>query len=147
MPALPANASALHVQRRSVIKKSEAIPTKYFRAKDLPNGWTLTAEIEMARMEKFEADRAKGDAEKMVVYFRRQKSGLVVGSIVWDQFIEVTGEEDSEDWPGHVVELFKTTTPFGREVVPCVRVRKASEPPKKTSKKPAAPHDDEEAAA
>jgi hypothetical protein len=124
------------------MRKSDAIPTKYFRAKDLPDGWTLTAEVEMARMEKFEGDRGKGDSDKMVVYFRRQKSGLVVGSVVWDMFIDVTGEEDSDHWKGHVVELYKTTTPFGRETVPCVRVRKASEPPKK-AKKPVVHHDDD----
>lgn len=116
------------------MRKADAYPSKYFRAADLPDGWTLTAEVELARMEKFEGDRGKGATEKLVAYFRRQKSGLVVGPTVWDQFIDVTGEEDCDDWKGHVVELFKTTTPFGRETVPCIRVRKPAE----TKKKPAA---------
>ena len=61
------------------MRKNEAYPSKYFKAKDLPNDWTLTVEVEMARMEKFENGRGKEEAEKLVVYFRKQKSGLVTG--------------------------------------------------------------------
>jgi hypothetical protein len=113
------------------------MPSKYFRAKDLPENWSLQVEIELARLEKFEGERGGQSTEKMVVFFRGQKSALVVGSIVWDQIVEVTGEEDSDAWKGHVVELYKTTTPFGREVVDCIRVRKPSA--KKALAKKAAP--------
>jgi hypothetical protein len=78
------------------VRKSEAMPTKYFRAKDLPENWSLQVEIELARLEKFEGERGGQSTEKMVVFFRGQKSALVVGSIVWDQIVEVTGEEDSD---------------------------------------------------
>jgi hypothetical protein len=123
------------------MRKNEAYPSKYFKAKDLPNDWTLTVEVEMARMEKFENGRGKEEAEKLVVYFRKQKSGLVTGPVVWDQFIEVTGEEDSDDWKGHLVELYRSTTQFGGDMVPCIRVRKPDAPPKKPAKK-SAPKED-----
>jgi hypothetical protein len=121
------------------MRKSEAYPSKYFRAKDYPDDWTLTVEIEMARMESFE--NGKSNRERLVVYFRKQKSGLVVGPIIWDQFIEATGEEDSDDWKGHRVELFRDWTNFQGKNVECIRVRKAGEPPPKKSKK-SAPKDD-----
>ena len=120
------------------MRKSDACPTKYFRAADLPADWELTAEIEMARIETFEGDRDKGDAEKLVVYFRKQKSGLVCGPTIWDQLIEATNEEDSDDWPGHLVQLYRTMVQFGPKSVPAVRVRAAPEPvAKKPAKKPA----------
>jgi hypothetical protein len=122
------------------MRKSDAMPSKYFRAKDLPEEWTLQVEIELARLEKFEGERGKESTEKMVVFFRRQKSALVVGSVVWDQIVEATGgEEDSDLWKGHVVELFKTTCQFGREEVDCIRVRKAAQKaaPKKAALKAA----------
>jgi hypothetical protein len=123
------------------MRKSDAMPSKYFRAKDLPDGWTLQAEVELARLEKFEGEgRGKESTEKMVVYFRRQKSALVVGSVIWDQIVASTGgEEDSDLWKGHVVELFKTTCQFGRETVDCIRVREASKKaaPKKAALKAA----------
>jgi hypothetical protein len=116
------------------MRKSDAYPSKYFRAADLPDGWSLTAEIEMSRMEEFDSDTG-GKVKKLVVYLVRQKSGLVVGSVVWDQLVAATGEDDSDAWKGHTVELYKTETPFGRKIVPCVRVRRADAPLKKPSKK------------
>ncbi len=117
------------------MKKNEAYPSKYFKAKDYPDDWALTVEIELARMEKFE--NGKSDRERLVVYFRKQKSGLVVGPTVWDQIIKATGEEDSDDWKGHRIELFRDWTNFQGKNVECIRVRKPGEPVKKPSKKPA----------
>jgi hypothetical protein len=118
------------------MRKADAMPSRYFRAKDLPEGWTLQAEIELARLEKFEGERGKESTEKMVVFFRRQKSALVVGSVTWDLLVKATGEEDSDSWKGHVVTLFKTTCQFGRETVDCIRVKEAD---KKAAPKKAAP--------
>jgi hypothetical protein len=121
------------------MRKADAYPSKYFKAADFADDWTLTVEVEMARMEEFPSDRGNGKAEKLVVYFRRQKSGLVVGPTIWDQFIEVTGEEDCDNWKGHHVELFRDWTQFGGKKVPCIRVRTPDAPPtKKPSKKAAA---------
>jgi hypothetical protein len=116
--------------------KSDCYPSKYFKAADVPAGWSLVAEVETARTEKFQGDRGGREAEKLVVYFKRQRSGLVVGPTVWNQFIEVTGEENSDDWTGHRVELFRDITAFGGKMVPCIRIRKPEEeaPTKKPSK-------------
>jgi hypothetical protein len=118
-------------------RKHEVITSKYFRAADFPEGWTLTAEIELARLEN--VGQGNDAKQKLVVYFRRQKPGLVCGSVLWDQFIELTGEENSDNWPGHMAELFRTTTPFGREIMPCIRARKPGAPkkPRKAASKPA----------
>jgi hypothetical protein len=118
------------------MRKSDAYPSKYFKAADFGDDWSLVVEIEMARMEEFSGDRGGRDAKKLVVYFRRQKSGLVVGPTVWDQFISATGEEDSDEWKGHRVELYRDYTAFAGKSVPCIRVRKPTES-KKSAKKPA----------
>jgi hypothetical protein len=123
------------------MRKNEAYPSRYFTAKNFPEHWTATAEIEMARLETFE--NGGSNRERLVVYFRKQKSGLVVGPTVWDQFIEATGEEDSDDWKGHRVELYRDWTNFQGKNVECIRVRKAGEPPKK-SKKSAPKSDDDD---
>jgi hypothetical protein len=103
------------------MKKSEAFSSdkKYFAAKDF-NG-PMELEIETVRFEKFENDGKS--TEKPVVYFRRTQPGLVVGPTVWDQFIDITGEEDTVDWRGHRVELYRTQTTFRGGSVPCLRVR------------------------
>jgi hypothetical protein len=121
------------------MRKNEAYPSKYFKAKDYPDDWTLTVEIEMARMENFE--NGKDSRERMVVYFRRVKSGLVVGPTVWDQIIEATGQEDSNDWKGHRITLYRDWTMFQGKSVECIRARKPDAPAKKPAKK-SAPKDD-----
>jgi len=107
------------------MRKSEACPSKYLRAKDYPEDWSITVEIEIARYEKFEGRGKEDGTSKTVVYFQRQQSGLVLGPTLWEQMIKATGEEDSDDWPGHRVQLYRTEAQFGSDVVPAIRVRKA----------------------
>ena len=117
------------------MRKNEAYPSKYFKAKDYPDDWTLTAEIEMARLEPFEGN-GRGKTEKLVVYLRKQKPGLVCGPVLFDQIADVTGQDDSDGWKGHRVTLYRDTTDFKGEDTPCIRVRAPDAPPKKPAKKP-----------
>ena len=128
---LPTHAQA----KEPIMRKNEAYPSRYFKAKDYPEDWTLTVEIEMARLESFENGKSK--SEKLVAYFRRQKSGLVCGPVLFDQIADVTGEDDSDNWKGHRVTLFRDTTQFQGQDTPCIRVRAPEmSPPKKSAKKP-----------
>jgi hypothetical protein len=123
-------------------RKRDIYPTKYFTATDFPQT-PMVLEVETARLEKFENDGKS--VEKLVVYFRGQKSGLVIGPTVWDQIADVVAADgvskfDSDDytkWPGHWVELYRDKTPFGGKMVDCIRVRKPATPPpkKKLAKK------------
>jgi hypothetical protein len=114
------------------VKKSEAFPTKYFKAVDF-NG-PLQLEIETVRFEPFE--RNGKSEEKAVIYFNKHRSGLVIGPTVWDEVVAATGQEDTTDWKGHRVELYKSETLFQGRTVPCIRIRKPDAPPS-TKKKPA----------
>ena len=70
-------------------KKHDVYPTKYFRAADLPDGWSLVAQVEMCRREEFDGRHDGEKITKLVCYFHGHKSGLVVGPVVWDQIAEV----------------------------------------------------------
>lgn len=119
------------------MKRNQAYPSKYFKAADYDDDWKMTVEIELARMEEIGADGKKN--EKLVVYFRRVKQGLVCGPTIFDQIAGATGEEDSDDWKGHRVELYRDWTNFQGKQVPCIRIRKPDEPaPKKKPVKKAA---------
>jgi hypothetical protein len=115
-------------------RKSEVYPTRYFRASGLPDGWSLTAQVEACRREPFDGERDGEKIDKLVVYFHGQKSGLVVGPVVWDQIAEVmaangvdrSNADDYEFWPGHWLELHRDRTQFGGKMVPCIRVREPS---------------------
>jgi hypothetical protein len=105
-----------------MMKKSDAFNSKYFKAADFPNE-PMTLEIETVRFEDFERD-GKPVQQKPVVYFVGEKRGLVIGPTQWDQIVDLTGEEDTDGWPGHRLELFRdrTLSPDNREV-DCIRFR------------------------
>ncbi len=88
--------------------------------------------------------KRRQDIEKLVLYFVGQKSGLVVGPVVWDQIADVVAADgvskfDSDDftkWPSHWFELYRDKTPFGGKMVDCIRVRKPKALPSKVKRKP-----------
>jgi hypothetical protein len=117
------------------MRKADAYPPRFLKAAEFGDT-PKVFEIEVARLEKFE--NAGKETEKLAVYFVGQKSGLVVGSIVWDQIAKITGDDDTKNWPGHSIELFRTKTQFGRDMVDCIRVRApgtAAKPKPKPKKK------------
>jgi hypothetical protein len=89
-------------------------------------------EIETSRIERLE----NGDkiANKLVLYFKGIKSGLVIGATVYDQVADFLGDE-TDEWPGHKVEHFRTETQFSGKTVPAIRVRKPGVKPKKAAAK------------
>jgi hypothetical protein len=124
-------------------RKRDVYPTKYFTATDFPET-PMVLQIEVARREEFKNDDKS--VEKLVVYFVGQKSGLVVGPVVWDQIADIVAANgvssfDSDDytkWPGVWIELHRDKTPFGGKMVPCIRARTPGSPPpsKAKAKKP-----------
>jgi hypothetical protein len=125
-------------------RKSEVYPTKYFRAADLSDNWSLVVQVETCRREEFDGKRDGEKIDKLVCYFHGQKSGLVVGPVVWDQIAEVMAAngvdkfnaDDYEFWPGRWIELHRDRTQFGGKMVPCIRVKSPSAiPPSKAKAK------------
>jgi hypothetical protein len=128
-------------------KKRDVYPTKYFTASAFPET-PMVLQAEMARREEFTTDGKT--VEKLVLYFVGQKSGLVVGPVVWDQIADVVAADgvskfDSDDytkWPAHWFELYRDRTPFQGRMVDCIRVRKPKALPPKAKKKPKPDFDD-----
>src|SRR5262249_29183664 len=127
-------------QESHPMRKSEACKSKFFRAADYPADWEQVYEVETARLEKFD-----GGKEKLVIFFRREQSGLVCGPVLWDEVIAARGEEDWDDWAGYRVQLYRTTTLYAGKTVPAIRVREAPPEPIKKAKKVAPQPVEEEA--
>jgi hypothetical protein len=102
------------------MRRSDIFQSKYFKASEFPDT-PRVFEIETSRIERLE----NGDktVNKLVLYFRGIKSGLVIGATVYDQIAEFLGDE-TDNWPGHNVECFRTETQFQNKTVPAIRVRK-----------------------
>jgi hypothetical protein len=126
-------------------KKQDVYPKKYFAAADLPDDWSLVGQVETCRREPFPGNRPGETIDKLVLYLKGVKSGLVVGPTVWNQIAEVMAAngvdkfnaDDYDFWKGHWIELYRDRTQFGAKgLVPCIRVRAPSTiPPSKAKAK------------
>jgi hypothetical protein len=102
--------------KRNEIYKSKG---KYLKASDLSEPITVT--IERAPTETL---RNNGEEEaKTVLYFKGKAKCLPLNLTNWDSVCDITGEADSDDWAGHAVQLYATTTELKGRTVDCVRIR------------------------
>lgn len=101
-------------------KHHEVFPTRFFTPADL-NGKAVTLTIDRAQIETLK--NKTGEETKLVLYFRGTKKALPLNRTNWDAVADITGEDNSDKWPGHRIQAYPTTTPFGADVVPCIRIR------------------------
>lgn len=102
------------------MKKSEAFPSKYFRADDFPNPLTLT--IASATWETLKNPKGE-QQQKVVLGFKKTRKLLPLNVTNFDSVVDATGEADSDDFPGHQIQLYASEVQVGSEMKPCVRVR------------------------
>jgi hypothetical protein len=117
------------------LRKEDLFQQRLFSASKLPDDWRKTFEIEVARLEELQNGDKK--TEKLVVYFKGVKSGLVINATIFDQIAEITGEDDASKWGGFRITLFRSETQFQGRMVPCIRCSEPDAPPKKPAKKSA----------
>jgi hypothetical protein len=104
-----------------MVEKHEVFTKKYWSAPDLKK--PIVVEIEAVNVEVLKA-RDGTTSQKPVVYFRTTKQALAVNATNFDLIAGITGESDTDQWPGHKIELYAATTQMGGQTVPCVRVRR-----------------------
>ncbi len=100
-------------------------PSNYIKAADL-NGRDFSLTVTTVAIESL---KMRGGASKKrgVMRFEKTEKGLVLNRTNGDTIAKLLGR-DTEDWIGKRITLFPTTTKFGRETVPCIRVRDTSAP-------------------
>jgi hypothetical protein len=116
-----------------MVTRQEAFPSRWFQAADLPRPAVL--EIVETNQETVRGNDGR-NTKKLTIYFRGQRKGLIVNATNFDSIVLITGEDDSDNWPGHSIELFATTTEMAGKTTPCVRVRPPGTAPKNAVRKP-----------
>jgi hypothetical protein len=95
--------------------------SKWLKAEDLQGKpWQLM--IDQVTFEEVGGD----DEEKRiqtVLYFRKTDKRLGLNVTNAKSVEEVCGTADPEHLPGRTIEIYPTTTRFGKKTVPCIRVR------------------------
>ena len=101
-------------------KRHEVFLTRFLTAADL-NSKPITLTIQSAPQETLK--NKNGEEVKTVLHFRGAKKTLPLNRTNWDAVADITGEDDSINWPGRKVEAYPTTTQFGADIVDCIRLR------------------------
>src|SRR5262249_27273819 len=125
------------------MKRDDVFPSKYLKAADL-SGKPVVVTIERAVLETLKSPEGRAQ-DKIVLYLKSTKKSFPLNLTTWDAVADIAGD-DTDDWSGHRIELYTTTTQMGGKVVDCIRVRAPSQrslPIKKPKKQPEAPPADE----
>ena len=122
------------------MKKDQIFPSKYLKEPDL-RGRDVKVRIEYAEQVRLNQKPA------LLLHFEGKDKALVVNATVYDQIVGATGEDDTDNWAGHTITLFPTTTEFQGKSVPVVRVRAQRPQPNGRQVPPTRPTDDPDAAA
>jgi hypothetical protein len=117
------------------MKKEDVFPARFLKASDL-SGKPMVVTIEGTVREVLKTPDGK-QQEKPVLYFTGMKKSLACNITNWDSVAEICGE-DSDEWPGHQIELFPAKTQMGGRTVDCIRIRPPT-PSGPQPKKPATP--------
>lgn len=102
-------------------KRDDVFPSKYLKAADL-NGKPIAVTIESAPLETLK-NPAGEEQTKTVLHFKKAKKTLPLNRVNWDAVADTTGEDDSENWTGHQIELYPDKTQMAGKTVDCIRVR------------------------
>jgi len=109
------------------MRSSSVFPSAYLKAADIGQAKPIVT-ISHVTMEKFE------DESKAVLHFVGKDRGLILNKTNWATLEVLTGQDDSDLWTGHQVQLYVTPVPFQGKVVPAIRI---AAPPARTVPPPA----------
>lgn len=111
------------------MKGNEIFPGKSLKAEDL-NGVEPVVTIERVTTQTFD-----DGSKKPVIHFQGKEKTLVCNKTNWNAIVEITGEEDSDNWTGQRIKLIVAKVDFQGKRVPAIRV----EAPPRAATRPTAP--------
>ena len=114
--------------------RNQVYPSRWLKAADLsPDGEQIT--IREVTVEEIGEEREK----KPVMSFDELDKELVVNMTNWTSIEELTGENDSDKWAGHVIKLVRVRVPVRGKNVDAIRVEAADPKPRQSLPAEAAP--------
>jgi hypothetical protein len=117
---LPERRNRTEQEDHHMVTRQEAFPSRWLSAADFPK--PAVFEISETTPETVRGNDGR-NVKKLALYFRGQRKALIVNATNFDAISKITGEHDSDNWIGHSIELFATTTEMAGRSTPCIRVR------------------------
>jgi hypothetical protein len=97
------------------MKISQAFPSNYLKVADL-QGRRLAVEIKEVSFEEV------GEDKKLVCYFKDKNKGLVLNKTNASTIEEITGSDDTDNWPGTMIVLKPAKVDFQGKRVDAIRI-------------------------
>ena len=83
---------------------NDIFPKRYARAEEL-QGKEVTLTIARVVPEKMRPNPKAPEVQKLVVYFREARKGIVMSKSLAYQVADILGSEETDDWAGKVITL------------------------------------------
>jgi hypothetical protein len=119
-----------------MVTRSQVFPTKWLKAADL-EGNPCVLEIERAALEPVKFNGK--EQTRLTVHFAGTGKSLTVNATNFDSLVRITGQSDSDNWAGHVIEVFPSTTEVRGETFDCIRIRAPEQADLQLAAKPKLP--------
>jgi hypothetical protein len=101
------------------MKRDDVYPSKYLKASDLPEEGTQSATIEKVSIEEIGMKKDR----KPVIHFANLDKSFVCNKTNWNTIVKATGSEDSDEWKGKTIHLYRAEVEFQGEMVESIRVK------------------------
>ena len=106
-----------------MVTRSEAFPSKYWKASDLP------PRGKKFKIAKLQLERVGPDQqEKYALFFKGEDKQLILNVTNWDAIAEFGGA-NSDSWTNKNIVLYPDKTTFGGKTVDCIRIRQPQPQP------------------
>ena len=120
------------------MRGSDLFTTKSLKAIDI-QGHEPVVTIEQVTTQTF-----NDHTTKPVIHFRGKEKVLVCNKTNWNSIVEITGLEDSDDWPGQKIRLVVARVEYQGQRVPAIRIEPAGSGTTRPPPPPPPPAPDDE---
>lgn len=100
------------------MKVNQLFPSKYLKAADLPDEGAYVVTIEKVTVEEIGANKD----QKPVIHFEELDKALVCNKTNARTISKVTGSEDTDEWIGAKINLYRAEVEFQGEMIEAIRV-------------------------
>jgi len=121
----PAAQKQKEKERKNKMKSNDVFPSRWLKAAEIEGDGEIVT-IRKVTMEEIGEERER----KPIIAFEETDQELVVNLTNWTTIADLTGLDDSDDWPGHKIKLVRRKVQYGKKTVDAIRIEAADKPVK-----------------
>jgi hypothetical protein len=99
------------------MKSTQIFPSRWLKPADLESD-SEHFTVKKVVMEEVGEKRES----KPVMTFKETDKALILNFTNWNSIAELTGKDDSDDWPGHKIKLVRVKLQIRKEIVDAIRI-------------------------